>query len=122
MNHPKKEAVLKIDGLRLQVHLGCTELERNVKQTVTVNIEMYFNSLPIAVKSDNLTDTICFDGIIRKVQDTICKKRYNLIEHMGDNIFEIIKKEAPDVFVKVIVGKAPKIEGFSGNVAFELEG
>jgi FolB domain-containing protein len=122
MNHPKKKAVLKIYGLHLQVHLGCTELERNVKQAVTVNVEMHFDSMPAAVKSDNLTDTICFDGIIRKVQDIICTKQYNLIEHMGNNIFEIIKKEAPDVFVRIIVSKAPKIEGFSGIVAFELEG
>lgn len=122
MHQSKKEAVLQVFGLQLQVYLGCTEQERSVKQTVTVNIEIRFETVPAAVKSDQLTDTICFDVMTKKVQEIICKKHYNLIEHMGNDIFEIVKKEAPRAYIKVIVCKMPKIEDFCGIAQFELAG
>jgi FolB domain-containing protein len=118
----KKTALLKIFGLQLSVNLGCTEQERDVKQTITIDIEIHFNTLPKALKSDNLNDTICFDALIKKIQDATCKKHYNLIEHIGSEIFEITKKVSPNGYVKVITNKMPKIKGFSGIAAFELAG
>ena len=57
------QSVLKVEHLELQIHLGWTAAEREVRQRVLLNIEFYFLELPKAALTDELNDTICYAAI-----------------------------------------------------------
>src|SRR4051812_48660722 len=85
---------LIVDGVELQVHLGCTPKERENRQNVRVKIEFRFLKEPKAFQSDKLSDTICFDDLSSQLTLKLESKEYNLIEHMAFDAFHVAKELA----------------------------
>jgi hypothetical protein len=56
---------LSILDLRIWVHLGCTEQEKFNPQLVSLNIELYFKSLPEGARNDKRCYYYC-DGLSSK--------------------------------------------------------
>jgi len=115
----KLNTSLSIRQLKLKVHLGWGEKERNKPQIIFVNIDLAFEKPPKACVTDQLDDTICYDVLITKLNKKIIKKKFRLIEHLSQTIYLFIKTQIPKK-TKVVVHllKYPDIAGLKDGVRF----
>lgn len=115
MTHPA--CTLSINQLSLAVSLGWPDHERLEKQTISMNFTVQFATPPLACETDQLKDTVCYSVLIDDLRSRIEKKTYHLIEHLGQEAYQHIKRHLPkDALVKVSVLKHPAIDGLMGGV------
>ena len=86
---------LVLKKLQLKVRLGVTKAERAKKQTVKLDLQIFFAKPPQACHSDKIADTICYDNLARKIQEFCSDKEFALIEYLGYQLFCYIKKLLP---------------------------
>jgi dihydroneopterin aldolase len=120
----KKPPKLSIFDLRIWVHLGCSEQEKFHPQLVSFDIDLIFKTIPNAVITDKLEETICYLGIAEKVK-SLCKNKYfNLIEHLSYNIYKVINESLNEnrLFIELINVTtkkiSPPVPGINGGVSF----
>lgn len=110
---------LLINGLELKVHLGWPTKERQHKQRVLLDLDIWFPKPPKACVTDKLNDTVCYANLVKIIKDKTKGKKFHLIEHLCYELFKIIKISLPkNSKVIVHVTKSPKIAGLLGNVQF----
>lgn len=81
---------LKIQGYEVMVHLGTSEEERKYLQPVRFDFEIQYDHNVQGAHTDMLneaTDYVELAGIIKK---TSKKKKYQLIEHLNQQVFEAL--------------------------------
>ena len=89
-NNDIHDCRLKIATLDIPLHIGCYEEEKQRTTPVQLTVELKLNELS-ALKTDMLTDTVCYDQLINHLKTQCFDKTYQLIEYAGASIFEEIK-------------------------------
>lgn len=118
---PKQKSLMQIRGLELYVNLGWPEKERQQQQAVLMDLSIHFAEPPKACISDNLSDTLCYSDLIDSIRNNISNKNFHLIEHLGHEIYHVIKTKLPDnVCINLNITKHPVISGLTGGVSFSL--
>ena len=111
--------VLSIKDLELSVFLGWLPKEKIHAQPVWLDIDLYFAKLPKACKSDQLQDTACYAELIKEIESHLKNKRFNLIEHLAYEIYQLLKKKlAPQIKITIRISKKPSIPHLTGGVVF----
>lgn len=118
----RENSSLFINNIDLPIHLGWTDNERAEQQVVQIDIEVFFTAPPKACVTDNLDDTYCYDQIIQILFDKTKDKQYHLVEHLAQQIHQIVKSYFNNEMVLIHVYKHPVIKGFSGKVRFSYGG
>ena len=120
---------LSIRDFRLLVHLGNSPEERLNPQQVSVDITFTFDSGPIAAKSDDIADTICYSIVTELIQNFIATKSFNLIEHLAASIYTILyqylteENECNNISIGVVVTKlSVPVLGMYGGASFSYYG
>lgn len=85
-------ACLTINRLRLSVHLGCYEDEREKPQPVEVDIRFYFPALPPSCTDDSDRDFICYDKVHNLLIEKTAQQDYRLIEFLAHEIHALVRK------------------------------
>lgn len=115
----KNTGSLSISNLELPVYLGWSSSERRIKQVISLDITIHFLSLPKACITDKLNDTVCYSTLIQKIRDHLVGKKFNLIEHVCHELYQLTKPLLPKQSVLTLtLSKRPKIPDFSGKVSF----
>lgn len=82
-DHSARVSVLRLNDLSLAVHLGCGPEERAETQEVRMSVEFRFLQTPVAERSDDLTDTICYARASAILKEICTGREFHLIEHMA---------------------------------------
>lgn len=115
----KPASSLLISGLELSVHLGWPEEERLQKQTVLLDVDIWFPEPPKACVSDRLDDTVCYANLINEIHKKTKARKFRLIEHLASEVYKTIKSLLPEkTRVIVRVNKTPDVQGLKGSVRF----
>jgi dihydroneopterin aldolase len=114
----KKHSLLQLRELTLNVNLGWRKKERHKKQTVLLDLDLYFSSPPKACQTDKLEDTLCYHILIDKIREHIKQKNYALIEYLSYDIYHVVKNHFPLIKIKVCLTKFPRIRGLKGGARF----
>jgi dihydroneopterin aldolase len=110
---------MMLRALELDVFIGCIDSEREKKQTISLDIRLHFPEPLSACTTDELTDTICYDTLIRQIKATLGERHFNLIEYLGCEIYQMIKKNvSAATSVNICITKKPPISGLTGGAAF----
>jgi len=113
---------LLVSDLRIWVHLGCGEEEKKHPQLVSLDIEVVFSSMPDAIFTDNIDDTVCYLAISESIQQLCNQTRFNLIEYMSKEVHNSVSKALLSKFgivslIKVSLRKvSPPVPGLHGGV------
>jgi FolB domain-containing protein len=83
--------VISIEGLRVPTLIGVTEEERSAPQDVEIDLELYLD-LSRAGISDDLADTVDYDGLVRDVADLVRSSKASLMEHLAEDIATLISR------------------------------
>ncbi len=114
-------SALSLNGLRLKVHLGCSEEERRVPQFVRFEILLRFKTPPLGCQTDQLSDTVCY-AQISDILRTACEGEFQLIEKLGWKVFSLLKQTLPkDVQVQMrMIKEKPPISDLTEGSSFYL--
>ena len=113
--------ILKIEGLRQAVRLGCTAEERAYTQLVTIDVEVSIDTTR-CIASDELKDTVDYLDISAAIQKVASEMEWKLLERMCDTLaVEILNAFKPVRSVKLQARKfiIPNSSGISCTVVRE---
>ena len=108
-----------IKGLEVEGIIGIFQWEREVKQVISVDIEMEFDNKK-AAKSDSIEDALNYKKVGKRVTAFIQKSKFQLVESLAENIAKIILKEFPVEKVKETISKPRALRG-SDSVGIIIE-
>lgn len=113
---------ITLNKLHLKLFIGITEEEQNIKQDVYIYVKLKQNKLPTACITDDIKGTICYSQIAEKINKFCEGKKFNLIEFLSFQLYNIIKdivKDEYKVWLKVEKVKPP-IENLLDGAHFTI--
>ena len=114
----KTNATIRITNLSLQVIIGCNEWERDKKQDIIINISMEFDHC-CAAQSDDLSTTLDYRGIKKRIISEINNSSFMLLEKLTDHILDIIMSYEKVLNATVRVDK-PRALRYADSVSIEI--
>ncbi len=109
MPKPQNRDTLFIHGLRLDTEIGVYEWEKNVKQPISLDIEVNTN-VSTPAQSDELEDALDYQVITDRITDFIGSKHFHLVETVAELVAQLLHKEFGVSWAKVKVSKLSAIK------------
>ncbi len=82
---------IEISGLRLQTYIGVTDEERAEPQAIVVDLRLDADLTKAGI-SDDLADTIDYDAVINDVSELVRSSKPRLLEHLAEEIANLISR------------------------------
>ena len=83
-----------IKNLQVETIIGIFDWEREVRQVVSIDLEMEFDNKK-AAKSDDIKDALDYKKIGKRVSGYVEKSKHKLVERLAEQIAKIILTEFP---------------------------
>ena len=99
-----------INNLEVEAVIGIFQWEREVRQLISVDIEMDFDN-KTAAQSDDIKDALNYKLVGKRVAAFIQNSKFQLVETLAEKISKIILKEFPVSKVKIKVSKPGAMRG-----------
>ncbi len=99
-----------INNLQVETIIGIFDWEREVRQVVSIDLEMEFDNKK-AAKSDDIEDALDYKKIGKRIIAFVEKSKYKLIERLAEQIAKLVLKEFPVSSLVVSVNKPGAMRG-----------
>jgi dihydroneopterin aldolase len=108
-----------IHALKTEAIIGIFDWERQVKQTVVLDIEMSAD-IRKAARSDSIDDTLNYKGVAKRVLAFVAASQYHLVETLSEQIAMLILDEFQVASVRIVLSKPGAVRN-SRDVGIKLE-
>jgi dihydroneopterin aldolase len=108
-----------LTGIKVECIVGIWEWERQVKQTVVLDIEMA-TDIRKAAASDHIDDTVDYKKVSKRLLSFVGESQFQLVETLTERVAEILVKEFQRPWVKVRLNKQGALRG-SKDVGIVIE-
>ena len=108
-----------IHALKTETIVGIFDWERQVKQTVIMDIELSAD-IAKAARSDSIDDTLNYKGVAKRVLAFVDESSFHLVETLAQHVAMLILEEFGVQWVNVTLSKPGAIRG-SRDVGVMLE-
>jgi dihydroneopterin aldolase len=108
-----------IHALKTEAIVGIFDWERQVKQTVIIDIE-FSGDIRKAALSDSIDDTLNYKGVAKRVLTFVEASRFHLVETLAEHIAMLILEDFGVPWVRIALSKPGAIRG-SRDVGVILE-
>ena len=108
-----------IRGVEVEGIIGIFQWEREVKQIISVDIEMDFDNKR-AAKSDSIEDALNYKLVGKRITSFVKNSKFQLVETLAENISKIILQEFPVTNVRVTLSKPGALRG-SDSVGISIK-
>ena len=108
-----------IHALKTEAIIGIFDWERQVKQTVIVDIE-FSADIRKAALSDSIDDTLNYKGVAKRVLAFVEDSQFHLVETLAEHIAMLILEEFGVAWVRITLSKPGAIRS-SRDVGVMLE-
>lgn len=102
--------IIYLSDLRIETIIGIFDWEREIKQTISLDIEMA-TDIQKAAASDHIDDTLDYKAVSKRLIDFVEKSEFQLVETLAERITEIIRNEFSVPWVKLRLNKKGAIRG-----------
>jgi dihydroneopterin aldolase len=96
--------IIFLHDMKVETVIGIWEWERKIRQTVAIDLDMSAD-ISAAAKSDNVTDTLDYKAVAKRVQAFVGDSSFKLVETLAEKIAGIVINEFGVVWVRVRVNK-----------------
>ena len=93
-----------INDLQVETVIGIFDWEREIKQTISINLEMEFD-ISKAAKSDDINDSLDYKKVSKRIISLCEKADSYLVENLIEKIAQVVLKEFPVSKVTVSLEK-----------------
>ena len=108
-----------IEGLEVRTVIGIYDWEREIRQTVRLDLEMAWN-ISTAAKSDDIADTLDYKAVSKRLIAFVEGSSFGLIEALAEHCARIVLDEFGVTWVRLKLSKPGAVRG-SENVAVLIE-
>ena len=102
--------IVYIRDLQIETVIGIYDWEREIKQTVSVDIDMA-TDIRKAAKSDNIEDTLSYNTVAKRLIEFISSSEFLLVEAMAEECGEIVMNEFNVPWLKLRLSKPGAVLG-----------
>ena len=104
--------IVFIEDLNIQTVIGIFDWEREIKQTVSLNLEMGFD-IRQAARTDAIDDTLDYKAVAKRLIDFVESSEFQLVEKLAGHCAEIILTEFPVSWLRLKLSKPGAVRGSS---------
>jgi dihydroneopterin aldolase len=101
-----------IEDLNVQTVIGIYDWEREIKQVVSLGLEMEFD-ITRAAETDSIEDTLDYKTVSKRLIRFIEDSEFQLVEALAERCAAIILAEFPVTWLRLKLGKPGAVRGSS---------
>jgi dihydroneopterin aldolase len=101
-----------IDDLRIQTVIGVFDWEREITQTVSLDLEMGFD-IRRAAASDSIADTLDYKAVSKRLIQFVEGSEFQLVEALAEHCATIVLAEFPVTWLRLKLSKPGAVRGSS---------
>ena len=105
--------------LKVEAIIGYYEWERQVKQTVLIDLE-FATDVAAAAKHDDISRTLNYKSIAKRTQSFVSESTFHLLETLAEQLAEILVREFDLAWLKITLHKPGAIRN-SRDVGVVIE-
>ena len=110
-----------IEDLRIQTVIGIYDWEREITQTISIDLQMAFD-IGRAAASDDIADTLDYKSVSKRLIQFVESSEFQLVEALADHCARIVLKEFPVNWLRLKLSKPGAVRGSSAvGVIIERE-
>lgn len=102
--------IIYLKELKIETVIGIYAWERQIKQTVVLDIEMAAD-IRKAAKTDRVEDTLDYKSVTKRLIEFVSHSEFQLIETLAERIAEILLTEFSIPWVQLQLSKPGAIRG-----------
>lgn len=111
--------IVFIKDLRVDTVIGIYDWERQIRQVVSIDLEMAAD-IAKAAGSDDISDTLNYKAVAKRVISFVRDSEFELVEKLAEQIADIILNEFATPWIKLTLGKPGAVRG-SESVGVKIE-
>jgi dihydroneopterin aldolase len=108
-----------IEGLEVRTVIGIYDWEREIRQTVRLDLEMAWD-ITKAAQTDSIEDTLDYKAVSKRLIAFVESSSFGLIETLAEHCADIILTEFSVPWLRLKMSKPGAVRG-SENVAVLIE-
>lgn len=101
-----------IEDLRIQTVIGVFDWEREIKQMVSLDLELAFD-ISAAAGSDSIHDTLDYKAVSKRLIQFVERSEFQLVEALAEHCAQIVLAEFPVPWLKLKLSKPGAVRGSS---------
>jgi dihydroneopterin aldolase len=102
--------IIYLKALKIDTIVGIFEWERQIKQTVVLDLEMA-TDIKKAASTDSIEDTLDYKAVAKRLIDFVSHSEFQLVETLAERITEIVLTEFSVPWVRLQLNKSGAIRG-----------
>jgi dihydroneopterin aldolase len=102
--------IIYLKDLRIETIIGVYAWERQLKQTVVLDLEMG-TDIRKAGKTDALEDTLSYKEVVKRVISYVEDSRFHLVEALAEGIADTLLKEFHLPWLRLRINKQGAVRG-----------
>jgi len=102
--------IIYLRGLKIEAIIGVFDWEREIKQTVVLDLEMAAD-IRQAAATDELEDTLNYKAVAKRLIDFVSHSEFKLVETLSERITEIVLTEFSVPWVRLQLNKPGAVRG-----------
>lgn len=99
-----------INDLRIETIIGIYDWEREVKQTISLDLELG-TDIRKSAETDAIEDTLNYKAVAKRMVAFVSDSEYQLVETLAEKIAEIVLSEFNVPWLKLTVHKPGAVRG-----------
>ena len=102
--------IVFVKDLRIDTVIGIYDWERNIRQIISIDLEMG-TDIAVAANSDDISDTLNYKAVSKRVIDFVKGSEFELVEKLAEEIASIILCEFNTSWLRLKLGKPGAVRG-----------
>ena len=111
--------IVYIRDLKIETVIGVNDWEREVRQTVSLDLEMA-TDIQGAADTDDIADTLDYKAVAKRLIDFVEGTDFQLVESIAERVAGIVREEFGVSWVRLRVSKPGAVTG-AREVGFVIE-
>lgn len=102
--------IVYIRDLLIETVIGIYDWEREIKQTVSIDVEMA-HDIRLAAQTDNIEYTLNYKAVAKRLIAFVGESEFLLVETMAERCAEIIRQEFDVPWLRLRLSKPGAVRG-----------
>lgn len=111
--------IIFLNDLNIETVIGIYDWEREIKQTVSINLEMAAD-IRKAAATDHIDDTLNYKAVAKRLIEFVGDSEFQLVETLAERITDIVLNEFGVTWVRLRLNK-PGAVRYAGDVGVIIE-
>ncbi len=114
-----KLSTIEVESLRLRAYIGFQDWEREKLQDVIISYSFKYD-VCLASETDDVNDALDYKLLTKKIIAMVDRQHFNLIETLGEKIFNMIQAYCPSIQEAEVKVEKPHALRFADNVMVKI--